>query len=235
MTFFKRRTCLLALAISVCASAQDTPKDKKDWQQLGRYETANLEVTADSDNSHRVVFLGNSITDNWAKYRPDFFSSNGFIGRGISGQTSYQMLARFPEDVINLKPKLVVLNCATNDVAENTHHYDKERTLRNIKSMAQLAMANDIKVILTSVLPAAKFGWNPSITDSSAKIAELNKSIKALADELNVPYVDYYSPMVAGENKALNPAYSNDGVHPTESGYEVMEAIIVPEIRKIVK
>ncbi len=234
MTLLRQSLCLLALAICLSAGAQEK-KDKKDWQQLGRYENANIEVLSNPDNSRRVVFLGNSITDNWAKMRPDFFTSNGFIGRGISGQTSYQMLARFPEDVINLTPKLVVINCATNDVAENTHHYDKSRTMRNIKAMVQLAQANDIKVILTSVLPAAKFRWNPTITDSSDKIAELNKSIKAFADENGIPFVDYYTPMVTGEDRALNPAYANDGVHPTDAGYEVMEAIIVPEIRKFVK
>ena len=233
MTLLRQSLCLLALAVCLSTGAQEK-KDKKDWQQLGRYENANIEVLSNPDNSRRVVFLGNSITDNWAKMRPDFFTSNGFIGRGISGQTSYQMLTRFPEDVINLNPKLVVINCATNDVAENTHHYDKARTMRNIKAMVQLAQANDIKVILTSVLPAAKFWWNQEITDSSDKIADLNETIKAFVDENDIPFVDYYALLV-DEDRALSTAYADDGVHPTDAGYEVMEAIIVPEVRKIVK
>ena len=203
-----------------------------DWARLGRYAKANKELPAPAKKEKRVVFMGNSITEGWVKIRPDFFEENGYIGRGISGQTSYQFVVRFRPDVINLKPKLVVINAGTNDVAENTGPFDLQTTFGNIVSMVELAKANKIKVILTSVLPAAKFGWNKSIKDAPAKIEALNALIKEYAKKNKIPYVDYYTPMVTGADRALNPAYSKDGVHPTAAGYEVMEALIKPAIDK---
>ena len=173
--------------------------------------------------------------DNWAAMRPSFFNDNGFIGRGISGQTSYQFLSRFREDVINLHPKLVVINAATNDIAENSHVYNEDMTFGNIVSMVELARANNIKVILTTTLPAAAFGWNPSITDGPEKINSLNKRLTEYAKKNKIPFVDYYSHLVEADGKTLSPKYSKDGVHPTDAGYEVMEAIILPAVRKIVK
>ena len=204
----------------------------KDWARLGRYAKANQELPVPEKKDKRVVFMGNSITEGWVRYRPDFFKENGYIGRGISGQTSYQFVVRFRPDVINLKPKLVVINAGTNDVAENTGPFDLETTFGNIVSMVELAKANKIKVILTSVLPAAKFSWNKKITDAPDKIEALNAKIKAYAQAHKIPYVDYYTPMVSGAERALNPAYSKDGVHPTAEGYEVMEALIKPVIDK---
>lgn len=176
--------------------------------------------------------MGNSITENWARMRPAFFKENGYVGRGISGQTSYQFVVRYRQDVIELRPELVVINTATNDVAENTGPYNEERTMSNIKTMVDLALANKIKVILTSTLPAAKFGWNPRITDGAEKIAKLNERIRDYAAQKNIPFVDYYSKMVTGTNRALNPAYTKDGVHPTETGYAVMEPMIKAAIDK---
>ena len=176
--------------------------------------------------------MGNSITQEWVRIHPDFFTENNYIGRGISGQTTYQFLLRFRNDVINLKPKLVIINGGTNDVAENTGEFDIETTFGNIASMAEMAKANKIKVILTSVLPAAGFRWNKKITDAPDKIEALNAKIKAYAKANKIPYVDYYQPMVFGEERALNPAYSKDGVHPTLEGYLVMEALIKPAIDK---
>ena len=215
-----------------CLSCLETIAQNKDWAKLGRYAKANQELPAPAKKEKRVVFLGNSITEGWARIRPEFFKENGYIGRGISGQTSYQFVVRFRPDVINLDPKLVVINAGTNDVAENTGPFDLETTFGNIVSMVELAKANKIKVILTSVLPAAKFGWNKSITDAPDKIEALNAKIKAYAKQQKIPYVDYYTPMVLGADRALNPAYSKDGVHPTAEGYEVMEALIKPAIEK---
>ena len=164
--------------------------------------------------------MGNSITEGWVRTHPDFFKTNGYIGRGISGQTSYQFLLRFREDVINLSPALVVINAGTNDVAENTGAYNEDYTFGNIASMAELAKANKIKVILTSVLPAAQ------------KIQSLNARIEAYAKANKIPFVNYYQPMVVGENKALNPQYTKDGVHPTGEGYDIMEALIKQAIEK---
>lgn len=223
----------LCLAVTLVFSSMEVMAQKNnDWARLGRYAKANKELPAPAKKEKRVVFMGNSITEGWVKIRPDFFEENGYIGRGIGGQTSYQFVVRFRPDVINLKPKLVVINAGTNDVAENTGPFDLQTTFGNIVSMVELAKANKIKVILTSVLPAAKFGWNKSIKDAPAKIEALNALIKEYAKKNKIPYVDYYTPMVTGADRALNPAYSKDGVHPTAAGYEVMEALIKPAIDK---
>lgn len=223
----------LCLAVTLAFSSMEVMAQKNnDWARLGRYAKANKELPAPAKKEKRVVFMGNSITEGWVKIRPDFFEENGYIGRGIGGQTSYQFVVRFRPDVINLKPKLVVINAGTNDVAENTGPFDLQNTFGNIVSMVELAKTNKIKVILTSVLPAAKFGWNKSIKDAPAKIEALNALIKEYAKKNKIPYVDYYTPMVTGADRALNPAYSKDGVHPTAAGYEVMEALIKPAIDK---
>ena len=205
---------------------------EKDWANLQRYAQQNAELPKPDKNEKRVVFMGNSITEGWVNTHPDFFKSNGYIGRGIGGQTSYQFLVRFREDVINLSPALVVINAATNDIAENTGAYHEDRTFGNIVSMVELAKANHIKVILPTTLPAAAFGWNPSIKDAPQKIQSLNARIEAYAKANKIPFVNYYQPMVVGENKALNPQYTKDGVHPTSEGYDIMEPLIKNAIEK---
>lgn len=220
----------MALSIAPAASGR-----QNDWANFDRYAKSNREIVSSPDTGRRVVFMGNSITDNWASMRPAFFSDNGFIGRGISGQSSYQFLSRFRADVINLRPKVVVINAATNDIAENTHAYDEDMTFGNIVSMVELARANKIKVILTTTLPAAAFNWNPAITDGPQKIKSLNKRLAEYAKKNKIPFVDYYTLLVGEDGNTLPKKYSNDGVHPTEAGYEVMEAAILPVIRKMVK
>ena len=192
---------------------------EKDWANLQRYAQQNAELPKPDKNEKRVVFMGNSITEGWVNTHPDFFKSNGYIGRGIGGQTSYQFLVRFREDVINLSPALVVINAATNDIAENTGAYHEDRTFGNIVSMVELAKANHIKVILTT----------------TQKIASLTARLKAYAQTNKIPFVDYYSSMVSGSNKALNPAYTKDGVHPTSEGYDVMENLIQQAINKTLR
>lgn len=230
----KKLACAILIAsAALCSNARDFA----DWSNFNRYHDSNIEVKALPAAERCVVFLGNSITDNWAGMHPEFFKTNGYIGRGISGQTTYQFLSRFREDVINLHPQIVVINAATNDVAENSHPYNEDMTVGNITSMIELAQANGITVVLTTTLPAAAFPWRKEITDSSEKIMSLNDRLQQLVLEKGITFVDYYSHMVTpgDPSRALNPAYSDDGVHPTPKGYDVMEQIIHPVLRKLLK
>lgn len=227
------KSALLILVIALSGINQvHAQKPKVDYGNTQRYVKSNAELPAPKKGEKRVIFLGNSITQGWMEKHPEFFKKYGYIGRGISGQTSYNFLLRFREDVVKLQPKLVVINAGTNDVAENSCVYNEELTMGNIITMVEIAKFHKIKVILTSVLPAAGFGWNKSITDAPEKIKALNTRIKAYAQANKIPYVDYYTPLVDSDGKTLNPNYSNDGVHPTEPGYDIMESIIVPAIKK---
>ncbi|MDE7369553.1 MAG: SGNH/GDSL hydrolase family protein [Muribaculaceae bacterium] len=225
--FFAIGMALISISISFA--------QKRDWARLDRYTEANKALGNPAPGEHRVVFLCNSITDFWDDKHPGFFKDNNYICRGISGQTTYQFLVRFREDVINLRPEIVVINAGTNDCAENTHPFNVDISLGNIMSMVELAKANNIKVILTSVLPSSTFNWIPEITDAADRIALLNARIKEYAKANNIPFVDYYSSMVIGPDRAINSTYSDDGVHPTEAGYDVMESIIVPAINNVLQ
>jgi alpha-L-fucosidase len=205
----------------------------EDWANLHKYEKANAEVGLPKANEDRVVFMGNSITEGWVRNDPEFFHSNSYIGRGISGQTTMQMLLRFRPDVLDLKPKAVVILAGTNDIAANKGPVSIENTAGNIFSMVELAQANGIKVVLASVLPANRYSWRPAIYPAD-KIIALNKLIKAYAEEHNIVYLDYYSPMVDNE-KGLKSAYSKDGVHPTTKGFDVMEPLVQKAIDKALK
>ena len=220
---------VICLSLSVEAGAQ-----KHEFANYKRYAKANSELPAVTKKDKRVVFMGNSITEGWPMHRPEFFKENpNYVGRGIGGQTSYQFLLRFREDVVKLNPKVVIINAGTNDVAENTGPYNEEFTFNNIVSMVEIAKANKIKVVLTSVLPAARFGWHPHVTDAPEKIMSLNKRIEAYAKANKIPYVDYYTPLVDTDGRTLAKKYSNDGVHPLPDGYKVMEALIQPVIKKL--
>lgn len=205
----------------------------QDWPNLGRYRAANEKLRSDSNKNKtiRAVFMGNSITDSWIRESPEFFAGNDYVDRGISGQTSPQMLLRFRQDVIALHPKTVVLLCGTNDIAGNTGPSTLEMIEDNILSMAELARANKIKMVLCSVLPVKKYYWNPKI-EPVEKIIALNAWIKKYAQEHHLPYLDYYAPLV-DEEKGMKAAYSTDGVHPNKEGYLIMEKIAEPVISKI--
>ena len=208
---------------------------KHDFANWNRYAHQNKELGLPAKGEKRVVLMGNSITDNWASMRKDFFKENALIGRGISGQTSYQFLLRFREDVINLQPRIVVINYGTNDIAENTGPYDEDLTFGNVLTMVELARQHKIKVILTSCLPASGFGWRPSITNAMQKIRHLNARVEAWAKANRIPYVDYFSALVTADGTEMNPAYAQDkpGVHPNDAGYAVMEGLLLPVIKKL--
>jgi len=203
-----------------------------DWARLSRYKQENKDLI-NSTVKTKTVFFGNSITEGWVGTHPDFFTMNGYIGRGIGGQTVPQFLSRFRQDAIALNPQIVVINGGINDIAQNAGEYDSDYTFDCIKSMAELAQTNNIKVILTSVLPAANIPWKSNITNVPLKISELNRNIKNYADEKGFTYVDYYSQMV-DPNKGMKKEYTTDGVHVTAKGYKVMEGIIKEAIDKLI-
>lgn len=202
---------------------------KSDWAKFGRYADNNADLLA-HEAKITTIFYGNSITNNWFKMRPDFFRAHGFTNRGIGGQTSAELLVRMRADVIDLHPKTVVIMCGTNDIAQNNGTISLEHTMGNIISMCELAKANKITPVLCSVLPARSFRWNPYVVDAPQQIRALNDMIKAYAVKNKILYVDYYSAMVAADG-GLRKGLSNDNVHPTDAGYEIMEPIILKALK----
>jgi len=183
----------------------------------------------------RVVFMGDSITEGWTEHDSAFFTGKAYINRGISGQTTPQMLLRFRQDVIGLRPKIVVILAGTNDIAQNTGPISLEQIMANIISMAEMAKANDIRVLLGSVLPAHYFGWRPQI-EAKGQIPALNLMIQRYAAQSGAIYVDYYSAMV-DEKKGMRDGLSDDqdGVHPNRTGYKVMGPIVEKAIAEALK
>jgi len=210
---------------------KNAERERRDWTNLGRYKEANAKIGAPKAGKTRVVLTGDSITDGWAYNSPDFFEKNNYVGRGISGQTSPQTVLRFRQDVIDLKPKLVVINIGINDIAENTGDYMPEFTLGNYRSMIEMAKANKMKVILASVLPAYSFPWRPEIKDIPAKVIALNEGIKKLAIEYGVGYLDYFNTL-KDERNGLSKEMAEDGVHPTKACYAIMEKMAKTAIDK---
>ncbi len=205
----------------------------QDWANLNRYQAENSGLKEPLKNEKRVVFMGNSITQGWVDARPDFFKNNPYIGRGISGQTTPQMLVRFRQDVIALKPKVVVILAGTNDIAGNTGPSTLEMIMDNLASMAEIAAFNNIKVVLCSVLPAIDYPWKRGM-EPGVKIPQLNELIKNYAITKGFVYLDYFSAMNDGKN-GMKAEYSYDGVHCTAKGYEVMESLVQPAIQKALK
>jgi len=196
---------------------------RKDWSNIKRYDSQNSKIPPPAAGEKRVVFMGNSITDAWKPVDSAFFAGKPYYDRGISGQTTGQMLVRFREDVINLKPAVVVILAGINDIAENNGPSKLEDVFGNIVSMAQLAKASNIKVVLSSVLPAYAIPWRPAI-DPKASITTLNKMIKDYCDQNNIVYLDYFTAM-ADDRRGLPKSLSGDGLHPTLAGYKIMEPL----------
>lgn len=198
-------------------------RTRNDWQNLARYRKANTALAETKSTKPRVVFMGNSITDGWINADSAFFAGKNYIDRGISGQTTPQMLIRFRPDVIDLKPEVVVILAGINDIAGNTGPITLEETFGNIVSMAQLARANNIKVVISSVLPAYDFPWRPGMQPAD-KVIKLNAMLAVYATKNNIVYLDYFNAM-KDERNGLPANLSKDGVHPNLSGYKIMEPL----------
>jgi len=206
----------------------------QDWANLNRYRGANGEVAAPAAGEERVVFMGDSITDGWGKRYGKFFPGKPYINRGISGQTTPQMLIRFRPDVIALKPKAVVILAGTNDISGNTGPSTLEMIEDNLASMTELAQANGIKVVLSAVMPTCDYIQPQTERRPNAKIIELNKWIKDYAASHHAIYLDYYTPMLDDQN-VFKKELTYDGLHPNDAGYEVMMPLAQKAIDQALK
>ena len=204
---------------------------QKDWFGLNRYKADNERIIQ-SGEFPDVVFMGNSITENWTYYHPEFFRSHNFCGRGIGGQTSAQMLVRFTADVIDLHPKVVVIMAGTNDVAHNDYWVEPDKVVDNVVVMCNLARANGIVPVISSITPCASFLWNPEIENAAQTIVDINQSLKAYADANGIVYVDYHS-VLADEQNGFPKRLSDDGCHPNADTYFVMEKLVLQAISTV--
>ena len=211
----------------------------KDWPALGRYREANSKVAPPAKDEKRVVFMGDSITDGWKL--AEYFTGKPYLNRGISGQTTPQMLLRFRPDVLALKPRVVVILAGTNDIAGNTGPMTLEAIEGNLASMVELAQANGIHVVLTSVMPVSDYGKSRDgkpVTQTTRRppeqIRALNAWIKKYAAENKLIYLDYFSA-VMDEKGFLKAELSNDGLHPNAKGYEVMAPLAEQAIAAALK
>lgn len=216
-----RKEQLLLLVMVMCWT---TIAQAQDWANLNRFKVENEKLGPARACEDRVVFMGNSITEGWSTQMPEFFAGRPYINRGISGQTTPQMLLRFRQDVLKLWPKVVVILAGTNDIAGNTGPSTLEMIEDNIYSMTELAQAHGIQVVLCSVLPAYDYPWRPGL-EPAPKIVELNRRLKQYAGTHGAVYCDFFSAM-ADERNGLPPALSGDGVHPNKAGYAIMAPIV---------
>lgn len=233
------------IAFAAMVSAQNTKK--QDWAQFYVFQKDNAriaEMTKDTPKGKcpkcewknrkiKAVLMGDSITELWWDLDSAFFKENNFVGRGISGQTTSEMLVRFRRDVLDLNPQYVFIMAGTNDVAENNGKITLENILGNLKSMVELARAHKIKPILCSVPPAAGFVWRKDLKPAQ-DIIKLNGMINEYAQSIGIPYIDYHS-ILKDENGGLPNKYSKDGVHPIIEGYKVMEGLLLERFKEIDK
>jgi len=199
----------------------------QDWANVARFKAEN-ELVIENKAPVKMVFMGNSITEGWKLFDPNFFNSTDYVNRGIGGQTTPQMLIRFKQDVLDLKPKGVVILAGTNDIAGNTGPMSIQEIFNQIESMAGLAALNKIEVFLCSVLPVYDYPWKPGLKPAP-KIVALNEMLKTLAGEKNYLYIDYFSEMSDDKN-GLKASLGADGVHPNEKGYEIMKRVLLNTI-----
>jgi len=204
-------------------SVEAMQKKLNDWPQLDRYRDANASLPPVAAGEKRIVFYGDSITDAWARKPEVFFPGKHYIGRGISGQTTPQMLVRFQQDIVRLKPTVVVILAGTNDIAGNTGPSTLQMIEDNFESMSEIAKANNIKLVISSILPADHYNWRPEVRPAQ-QIREIDTRLKALCQREGLVYLDYYTSM-ANAGGGLDPELAKDGVHPTGKGYAMMSPL----------
>lgn len=202
-----------------------------DWPNFKQFEELNTKLPKMKKNKNRVVFMGNSITIGWLQTNPNFFKDKDYVNRGISGQTTPQMLVRFRADVVDINADVVVILAGTNDIAGNTGPVTLKMIANNLKSMTEIAQANGVEVILCSVLPAYDYPWSPG-KEPNIKIPILNSMIKDFAKKSGAYYLDYFKVLNDGNNGIIKE-YSNDGVHLTEKGYRVLEPLLEKALEKV--
>ncbi len=202
-----------------------------DWPNFKQFEELNTKLPKMKKNKNRVVFMGNSITIGWLQTNPNFFKDKDYVNRGISGQTTPQMLVRFRADVVDINADVVVILAGTNDIAGNTGPVTLKMIANNLKSMTEIAQANGIKVILCSVLPAYDYPWSPG-KKPNIKIPKLNSMIEDFAKESDAFYLDYFKALNDGNNGIIKE-YSNDGVHLTAKGYHLLEPMLEKALYKV--
>ena len=222
----KTTIIIMLMTMSLIGYAQD-------WFGFNRYKADNERII-ESKEYPEVVFMGNSITENWAWFHPDFFTDNNYLGRGIGGQTSAQMLVRFTADVVNLHPKAVVIMAGTNDVAHNDYWVSPEKVVENIVAMCNIAKANGIIPVISSIPPCKAFVWRPEIENAGQTIVDINKSLKAYAETNDLIYVDYHSAL-SDEDFGFPKTLSEDGCHPDPDTYFIMENMVLEAISNALK
>ncbi|MEQ7873802.1 SGNH/GDSL hydrolase family protein [Sphingomonas sp. ASV193] len=228
MTTFFRAALIAALLVPASAQAQAAP----DWGNLAKYRDSDRALAATAD-PRRIVFMGDSITEGWDHDKRGFFADPHHVNRGISGQTTPQMLVRFRQDVIALKPRAVVILAGTNDIAGNTGPASNEEIEGNIASMAELARANGIRVVLATLVPAARYPWAPA-ADPATRISQVNDWIRAYARRRGIATVDFYRALATPE-RGLPADLASDGVHPNAKGYAIMERTIATVLARVAR
>ncbi len=219
-----RARLMISWLLSGLTACKSPGTHYREWASLQRYAQENARLGAPAAGEQRVVFLGDSITEWWQREHPNFFAGRPYINRGISGQTTGQIKQRFRDDVIALKPVIVVILAGINDIAENQGPVPVEKMADNITDMAALAIKHQIRPVICSVLPASRISWREGIRPVE-KITQLNTLLAAYCREKGITYVDYYTKMVNGE-KGLDRQLATDGVHPTQAGYRLIEPLV---------
>ena len=224
---------LLIFSLIIKTSIAQNHENVNTWANFEQFKSANDKLSQLKNGEERIVFLGNSITIGWKETHPEFFENTIYVNRGISGQTTPQMLVRFYADVMDIGATTVVILAGTNDIAGNTGPMSIDMILNNLKSMTGIALANNVKVILCSVLPAYDYPWSPN-KNPNIKIPKLNSKIKKYAKKSGVHYLDYFKALDNGNN-GIDKEFSYDGVHLTLEGYKVLEPLLENALKKVTK